>query len=600
MATRRFAVFAVLGFLSGFAARSGVAEAVPPKDQIQVGRDGMLRSRTGELYVPLGGLHGNVLPLSRIDLTPEELEKVKPYIWTAQRTDGQGHIDLWDASDAVMDRWFKQLAANGVTALRLFPRARVGNEVLDLCGKLNPELQQVLHRAFKIARPYGIRFLLQILPEPGRTGYVSARAIERWVLPRYTQAELARLSPAQTRFIHEKKSVSMKEYFTDPDVLACQKQYLEQALDWVAAEPQVFALEIYNEQGWNGRQFMYPAEDAEIRWTAEIVRTIKRRLPRMPVTLSHPGFGITGYDPFKWTRAAGVDFYSPHAYAGLSGENATIDFAAVAAASSRIMNAVIPSFYGEWGVFDSPVPMDLKRFSHRDAIWLCLLGGDGGFLQWTNEFLEEYRWPAKVFQALPRNFSPERPKLVVKIGAEYERFHTNSRYPAFKPGEFIGFELNRQKQQDENIQRVFAAYRRSLELGVPIAFTMTGRGMTLDEFALLDAARVQRPIRAEGGYQLAWLKDARNPLWIAYLRSRKVHGFGSHFIGVPSGAPLAIRLSLPAGRYRALLINLSAGEVKAHSVKPDASIRVSERTSDDYVLIVGAESLRLELPGWAS
>ncbi|HOK47762.1 MAG TPA: hypothetical protein PLK67_17585, partial [Bryobacteraceae bacterium] len=118
--------------------------------------------------------------------------------------------------------------------------------------------------------------------------------------------------------------------------------------------------------------------------------------------------------------------------------------------------------------------------------------------------------------------------------------------------------------------------------------------------ALLDAARVQRPIRAEGGYQLAWLKDARNPLWIAYLRSRKVHGFGSHFIGVPSGAPLAIRLSLPAGRYRALLINLSAGEVKAHSVKPDASIRVSERTSDDYVLIVGAESLRLELPGWAS
>jgi hypothetical protein len=585
----------MLVLLSGPSARPSAGETVGPRDQIQVGRDGMLRSRTGELYVPLGGLHGNVLPVSRINLSEEEMERVKPYIWAAQKTDGQGHVDLWDASDAVMDRWFKQLAADGVTALRLFPRARVGNDVLDLCGKLNPKLQQVFHRAFTIARPHGIRFLLQILPEPGRSSYVGGSAIEKRVLPRYTREELAALTPAQKRFIQEKKRVSTREYFTDPDVLACQKLYLEQALDWVVAEPQIFALEIYNEQAWTGRQFMYPVEDAEIRWSAEIVRTIKKRLPRMPVTLSHPGFGITGYDPFKWTRGAGVDFYSPHAYAGISGENEKIDFAAVAAASSRIMNSVIPSFYGEWGVFSSPVPMDIKRFSHRDGIWLCLLGGEAGFLQWTNEFIEEYRWPAKVMQALPRNFSPERPKLTVKIAGEYERFHTNSRYPAFKPGEFVGFELNRQKQQDENIQRIFAAYQRSLDLGLPIAFSMTAKGMTLDEFALFDPATVQRPIQAVGGYQLAWLKDARNPLWIAYLRNRRVHGFGRHFVGVPEEAPLEIRLSLPGGRYRARLINLNEGRMENRMVKAVDSIKVSERSSDDFVLVVTPELMRLAL-----
>ena len=33
--------------------------------------------------------------------------------------------------------------------------------------------------------------------------------------------------------------------FTDEDVLACQKQYLHEVLERIAAEPQVFALEIY-------------------------------------------------------------------------------------------------------------------------------------------------------------------------------------------------------------------------------------------------------------------------------------------------------------------------------------------------------------------
>src|SRR5262249_740867 len=141
------------------------------------------------------------------------------------------------------------------------------------------ELQQVFHRAFAAARPYGIRFLLQILPEPIAMCYTHPWSTQRYVLPRYTREELAHLTPEQHRFLIERKRVPIIDVFTDPDVLACQKHYLEQALDWIAREPQVFALEVYNEQGanavlWNGKQqnvFTFPWEDAEIHWTRQIV-----------------------------------------------------------------------------------------------------------------------------------------------------------------------------------------------------------------------------------------------------------------------------------------------------------------------------------------
>lgn len=564
-------------------------------DQIRLGKDGLLRTRDGRLFFALGGFHANVLPLSRLKLSEGEMERVRPYIWSAQKTDGVGHVDLWDASDQMMYQWFGQLAADGVTALRLFARARVGNDVLDLCGKLNPELKQVFHRAYAVGRRYGIRFLQQILPEPGSSVYVSRNSIERRVLPRFTKEDLARLSSAQKAFIEGGKRVTMKEYFTDPDVLACQKQYLAEAMEWIAGEPQVFAVEIYNEQGWNGRQFQFPLEEAEIRWSREIVRTIRRKLPRMLVTLSHPGFGITGYDPFRWVRGAGVDFYSPHAYAGLSGENEKIDFAAVTAASSRIMNAVVPSFYGEWGLFNSPVPDEVKRFSHRDAIWLCLLGGEAGFLQWTNEFPDEYRWASWLLRALPDNFRPAPAPVTVKIGDLYRRFQDNTRYPSYKPGAFPGFELNREKQKDENLQKIFATFRRSLDTGIPIRYSLGQRkGISVEQFIELDPERVHRPVQAVGGYQWTWLKDARNPLWIAYFRKRRVERFGSHWVGVPESAPLEIRYVLPERGCAGRLLNFNTGSLERLELERTGAIPVSPHTSDDYLLVVTGRRLRLD------
>jgi hypothetical protein len=541
---------------------------------VRLAPDGWFRNGAGELFVPLGGFHANMIPLSMVKLSPEERLRVGPHIWADQTTAGLGHVDLWDASDELMRQWFGLLAANGVTAVRLFPRARIGEDVLDICGRLNPKLRDVFHRAFAAARPYGIRVLFQIIPEPWLTGYMSRDALERHVLPHYTEDDLARLTSAQRRFLIDRKLVSREsgDWFTDPDVLACQKRYLEEALAWIEDEPQVFALELYNEQGSG------PDEAAELRWTEEVVRFIKQRLPEMPVTISHPGSGLTAFDPLKWSRQSSVDFYSSHLYAGQCGANPRVDFAAVTGATTALLRAGIVNFPGEWGVLDSKAPEAIQRRSHRDALWLSLLAGGPGFMQWTYDFPDEYRRAFEVFQSLEKRFSPGASAVVVDIGRAYREFHDEARH---NPAE----RFKAAKRGDANLRAMYDAYRHSLDIGVPVSFSLSG-GLALDRFTKSKAKEFARPIEAQGGYQLAYVSDPNSRVWIAYVRNRTVQAFGPHFLGVPRESKLRLRFRLPDGRYDAEVIDLETGRGLRRMIGHDETLEIAKRTSSDYVVVV--------------
>ena len=566
----------------------------PMENPIRLAEDGWFRDDTGKRYVPLGGFHGNVIPMDLLDLTDEERGTFEPHLW-------EGHIDLFDATESVLHQWFAYLSDNGVNSLRLFPRARVGVNVLDLCGKVNPDLQAAFQRAFTIAERYGIRFLLQIMPEPGRTGYHNRDALLRTVVPQCTHAEIQNLIPAQRRFVVEQKTVQGGDYFTDPDVLACQKLYLDRVLEWVANEPQIFALEIYNEQGWDGAKingewshvFTYRSEEAEIHWTAELVRHIKQRLPEMPVCLSHPGFGVTGYDPVKWSDNTGVDFYSSHAYAGLCGADESIDFAAVTAATAAIIGARRVNFPGEWGILNSPAPADIRQRNHRDALWLSFLSGAIGFMQWEYDFPQEYRWLSRVLQALPADISWAQPTQSVEVGAEYRAFQDNTRYPAYTLDDwFSPWEFNQQKQKDPLLRQMLAVTQQALKDGVSVRFTMDATDSLSLEQALEFRGNVEsQPVHAIGGYQLAYRHSANGSLWLGYLRSRQVKAFGGHYLGVPAAAPLTLKLNLPEGEYQLHLVNLSRNTVTRYSVTAAQHVEVSESTDDDYCfVIVGAGS----------
>lgn len=556
--------------------------------------EGYFRLPDGSTYWPLGGIHGNMIDPAAIGMTPEQIEPFRERMWNR-------YIDLCDATPEMLDAWFQYLHDRGVTALRLFPRVGVGRGgVMDVVGRLNPEMRDSLHRVFAAAEPYGIRFQLMVIPEPGRTGYSSDHG---YIQRLWTPEQLDAATPEQRRFLVERRFARGREYFLDPDVLTCQRAYLAELCAWLRTEPQVFAVEIYNEQAWWSRRriegrgdyvFTFPIEDEEIRWTAEIVAELKRQMPRMPVCLSHPGFGVAAYEPLKWHAGAGTDFYSTHMYDGLCGDGLGVDFAAVTGATANILAAGAVNFQGEWGILNHDSPADLRRRNHRDAIWLSLLAGAPGFLQWEHLFLEEYRWPQRVLAALPKGFAASRDDLpAVEIGAAYRAFHTHSRYPSYtddpQPPAFV---FIREKVADENLQRIYAAYARSLDLGVPIRFTMDApEAMSLEAFLAAEPERFARPIEAVGGYQLAYMKDANGPTWVGYLRSRRVEDR----LAVPVENSLTLKLALPAGRYVVQLANLENGTVQRHEVDGAAEIAVAERTSDGFVLLIAPVGAAVEL-----
>ncbi|MGA2202361.1 MAG: alpha-hydroxy-acid oxidizing protein [Terriglobales bacterium] len=102
----------------------------------------------------------------------------------------------------------------------------------------------------------------------------------------------------------------------------------------------------------------------------------------------------------------------------------------------------------------------------------------------------------------------------------------------------------------------------------------------------LDLAKLEHPIQAVGGYQLTYLKDANNPLWISYLRKWKMQTFGEHHVGVPDEAPLELRFDLPKDHYRVRIINLTANREECRCLRTRDTLKLSKKTSDDYVLVV--------------
>jgi hypothetical protein len=298
----------------------------------------------------------------------------------------------------------------------------------------------------------------------------------------------------------------------------------------------------------------------------------------MPVTISHPGAGLTAFDPLKWARQAGVDFYSSHLYAGQCGENERIDFAAATGATTAVLRAGIVNFPGEWGVLDSKAPPDIQRRSHRDALWLSLMAGGPGFMQWTYDFPDEYRRAFEIFRSLPKRFSPGRAAPAVDIGRAWREFQDDARYP---PGD----RSKAAKRVDPNLHAIFGAYGHSLEIGVPVSFSLSG-GVPLEEFVKSKASAFPRPIAAEGSYQLAYLADPASRIWIAYLRNRTVEAFGAHLLGVPGESKLRVRFRLPEGRYDAEVIDLETGRGFRRVIGHRTTVEVAKRTSSDYVVVV--------------
>ena len=551
--------------------------------------------RLGDSYLALGGFYGNVISASDLrDEDPDNADLAKLLAGTKKK----GWIEWDKASPQLWDAWFEHLSSRGVTALRVFPRRKDDGDVLDLCGKVNPPLLDLMKRFFAAAKPYGIRFLLIVMPEPPRTGYLSKQNLKQWVSRAYKKSELAKLPAAQRRFVVERRTVSLGEYFTDPDVWACQRQYLDALLEWVKKEPQVFALEIVNEPGWWNERFHWDKEEAAEAWGSRVADYLHERVPQIPVCLSHPGFGILGYEPLRWCRETTVDFYSPHLYCGLGGARRGMEFGTVTDLVTNYCCAVKPAFLGEWGVLSSKVDRRVRQLALRDAIWFSILNVNPGLFQWVHasHYGFEYKKARDILDPLRLDQKQRhRPMVGIDVTRTAASLAANELYQDYKRDPWL---LVASKARGEAYLDLLRCTEFFLNHGVAFDFTLRPQDYEISavpahaQEIYVPASKCLFAFSPE--YQCKYAAFGEWEIIVAYFRNVEpvvAEGFN---LRAQAPRPFQVAWQLPKRprgakggpwHYRLTIHNLDTGEVRQGRVARESSVDFGNSATDDFVFV---------------
>lgn len=373
----------ILSDARGHAGRLELMTMALKEHPIRLADNGYFRDDGGRLFLPLGGFYAN---------------------WPSGLPDAAGalsrSVDLFPCGPVPYPHGFpwppeveKQVADylqlchhHGVTALRLMLRN------MDWVGRVDPvQLQAVLH-LLDLARPLGLRFNVVLFEDYDKPPYCNLAVLEKVVLPHYTAAQLAQLPPHRKRFLVEKRLLRRAaQKYTDPDVLACQKDYLIELLPYLAGREEIFCYEFENEM-------VFPP----LSWVNEMTDFIRSLDPRTPI-LGNPG-PHEWPEPWRW-REAKCDLFSYHPY---NDGTPQADHGAVVFLRSKWAAACgKPMFTGEGGLNQNrwqegvrQVPPESAARGIRDQIWLSVCAGANGAFMWTAGLEAEMAEFAKVVPAL--------------------------------------------------------------------------------------------------------------------------------------------------------------------------------------------------------
>jgi len=556
---------------------------------------GLFAGRLENTYLAFGGFYGNAIPVE--DLRNEEPgnRELAKLIAGFQ---GKRWVEWDKAGEDLWRAWFDHLQRRGVTALRVFPRRNLKGDVLDLCGRVNQRLLKLMMRFFAAAQPYGIRFLLILMPEPHQTGYLLKDHLKRMVAPAYKRTELSKLPACQRRFVVEKRTVSLAEYFSDPDVWACQRQYLDTLLDWVKKEPQIFALEIVNEHGWWNEKFHWDLEEAMVAWGSRVVEYVHKRAPNIPICVSHPGFGILGYEPLRWSREMPVDFYSPHLYASLGGERRGMDFGLVADLVMNYSSAVKPAFMGEFGFLSPKVNSGVRKLALRDAIWFSVLNGAPGLFQWCNasHYAFEYKKAREILDPLRLDQKDRRrPGVGVDITRTAAALAANDLYLNYKTDPW---KLAGSKARGDAYTDLLRCTQFFLNRGIAFDFTLRPEDYEIaahpGQVHELELPESQSPFFFSPGYQCKYAAFGEWEIIVAYFRN--VEPIVTDGLNVRAQAPKPFQVAWqlpkrPRGatsgpwHYRLTIYNLDTDEVQQNRVARESSVDFGNTVTHDAIFV---------------
>ena len=563
--------------------------------------NGYFRNPDGSRYLPMGMFSCYF----RAEFAGEKL--------VLESQHGDNLLEFQHCTRGTWERLFEFLRREGHTAIRMFPRGDSGGaawEGLDLGGRVNRYLLDLILDFARTARQYGIRLMLGLFTEPECSVYCREDTRVYWGARLWDEEMRAVATPSERRFLENTRDlVDYNDFFSDPDVRSCCHSFLDELVPLLRGNDDLFAIEVFNEMGWASphanpsNTFRWEITPDYLDWSRDMVDHIRRLAPELPVCISNAGVGLLGHDQVQWFEAIRPDFFSLHNYPDIDGALPGTDYASVSDMVLKYTQLGGTAMYGEWqAIFAPPDPSDerLRLLNARDFAWLTMLSGAPGCIGWCARGYGQYRAVSKLFARLEnRDLTPARPKRVVDVSAAHDWFvslvdggEDECRLPPHKwcPDRSATDHKHRfcVKCESEYHRRMVAVEDWSLRTGADYIFAR-GEGRPLLEWSREDFAD-EGPVGVPEGYRQKSLTAADGRTVIVYLQNfEPVVYSGNTVDGLPyekftlrtqSPRPVVLELRDPAFRYE--LLDLETGEQTA-LLPGSVGLGV---TSHDFVLLL--------------
>jgi hypothetical protein len=449
--------------------------------------------------------------------------------------------NLWcRASDEAVLNWIGLLAACGVNCVRFGVTVDAHGICGDTGGHADPFIVERLHHFLDLIAPLGVRALPVLWWGHYRNfGYEG--------IPAYDA-------------IIDKQA----DWFTKPEALKLQEQYVREMVAPFRDDPRIFAWEVMNETYRAGDDI-----NASIRWADEIAATIRAASPGHLVTIS--ACEATPGPELEWIRGSSVDFFNSHAYPSypdydlyrkIAGDSSREmgNYAAVMTLCDRMGEKC--SLLGETGndrTLEADYP-EVRALITRDCLWLSFLNGSPGGISWDAI-------------ADPREFIVLSD---VARGVDWSKFK-----PAVPPVAVSVIDA-------DAALPVLAKYTWwSLQNGVPIVFLGPGR-RAIPGQDVLNNERFEPPVNlpdapvsVSAGFQAASMQSRDGRVFIAYIRN--LAGPTRINVRLRKPAPLTIHVRGPkTGTIQVWDLDLLA-IVCDISAKPDMRLDLGT-TAHDFCL----------------
>jgi hypothetical protein len=548
----------------------------------------------------------------------------------AESQHGDGLLEFQRMPVSVWRRFFQTLKSQGYTAIRMFPRGDSNGsawEGLDIGGRVNYSLLKTMFKYFDVASEYGIKVQLCLFSQMECSFYCRPNTRRYWGIRQYTPEEIAAAPEYQRRFLQNPDDlVSYNDYFSDKDVIACNKQFLDEIIPLIRNNPNIFMVELSNELGWAGPHakpsttFRWEITEQYLTWTRTMVEHIHRLAPDLPVCISNPGVGILGHDPIQWYKETGIDLFSMHSYPEICGTAPGSDFAQIVDISLRYVQLAGTSMYGEWqltGMKNNALPVVKKgksitraRYEQlltRDIVWFTMLSGAPGCIAWCAPSYGEYAMAREVFESLNgRDLSLAKDELKINIGSIVEKMIALSN----KGNETCQFTESRwcpdhsatdgkhhfcTKMMSEEYRALLNIETWSLETGAGFILTQGTDGIPFTNISRKDFLKRPTPLKTPEGYQIKTMRTADEHTLLIYLRNYqkasvmkiddKTPAFELFALRAQNPVPLTLHFTLNT-QYELKILDLDTRQWLDSQTVSEKSIVGLGITSHDYVLVL--------------